>query len=98
MVDTRSQVPESERARRAMIDSQLRTSGVNAPFVLERMRAVAREDHLPASMHGVAYSDRAIALAEGGFLAAPLFCIQLCLGLLLGYVKIWLVRNPRCIV
>ena len=38
-----------EAARRAMIDSQLRTSGVNAEFVLRRMAAVAREQFVPAS-------------------------------------------------
>lgn len=63
---------DSATARRAMIDSQLRTSGVNAPFVLERMRAVPREDHVPAAARGVAYSDRAIPLGEGKWLAAPL--------------------------
>ena len=31
-------------ARRAMIDSQLRTSGVNDPAVLEAFARVARED------------------------------------------------------
>lgn len=60
-------------ARRAMIDSQLRTSGVNAPFVLKRMAEVARDDFVPASSKSVAYMDRAIALGEGGWIAAPLF-------------------------
>ena len=60
-------------ARRAMIDSQLRTSGVNAPFVLKRMAAVAREDHVPANWRANAYIDRAIALEGGGHIAAPLF-------------------------
>ena len=41
-------------ARKAMIDSQLRTSGVNEPFVLERMAAVAREDFVPAAAPAVA--------------------------------------------
>lgn len=58
-------------ARRAMIDSQLRTSGVNAEWVLRRMDAVAREDFVPASARGFAYIDRAIALGNGRFLAAP---------------------------
>jgi len=58
-------------ARRAMIDSQLRTSGVNADFVLRRMAAVAREDFVPESARGFAYIDRAIALGEGRYLAAP---------------------------
>jgi protein-L-isoaspartate(D-aspartate) O-methyltransferase len=56
-----------------MIDSQLRTSGVNDLFVLERMNAVPREDHVPESARGVAYMDRAIAFDEGGHIAAPVF-------------------------
>ena len=60
-----------QAARRAMIDSQLRTSGVNADFVLRRMGAVAREDFVPESARGFAYIDRAIALGGGRHLAAP---------------------------
>ena len=59
-------------ARKAMIDSQLRTSGVNADFVLSRMGTVAREDFVPPGSHGVAYVDRAIPLGNGRMLAAPL--------------------------
>lgn len=59
-------------ARKAMIDSQLRTSGVNAPFVLARMGAVAREDYVPESARAIAYMDRAIPLGAGQFLSAPL--------------------------
>jgi protein-L-isoaspartate(D-aspartate) O-methyltransferase len=54
-----------------MIDSQLRTSGVNAEWVLRRMDAVAREDFVPATARGHAYIDRAIALGNGRYLAAP---------------------------
>ena len=54
-----------------MIDSQLRTSGVNAEWVLRRMGAVAREQFVPASAKGFAYIDRAIALGGGRYLAAP---------------------------
>jgi protein-L-isoaspartate(D-aspartate) O-methyltransferase len=60
-----------ETARRAMIDSQLRTSGVNAEWVLRRMSAVAREQFVPESARGFAYIDRAIALGGGRYLAAP---------------------------
>lgn len=60
-------------ARRAMVDSQLRTSGVNARFVLERMLTVPREDFVPATARGTAYMDRAIRLENGGFLPAPVF-------------------------
>jgi protein-L-isoaspartate(D-aspartate) O-methyltransferase len=59
-------------ARKAMIDSQLRTSGVTAPDVIARMAAVAREDFVPPGARGIAYIDRAIALGEGRWLAAPL--------------------------
>ena len=58
-------------ARRAMIDSQLRTSGVTTPRVVRAMEAVPREDYLPADKRGHAYIDRAIPLADGGALAAP---------------------------
>ena len=39
--------PDYAAARKAMIDSQLRTSGVNETFVLDRMKAVPREDFVP---------------------------------------------------
>ncbi len=60
-----------DAARRAMIDSQLRTSGVNAEWVLRRMDAVAREEFVPPNARGFAYIDRAIALGNGRYLAAP---------------------------
>lgn len=59
-------------ARRAMIDSQLRTSGVNEPWVLAAMANVAREQFVPPAMRDAAYIDRAIPLADGRQLASPL--------------------------
>lgn len=67
------ELDNSMKARRAMIDSQLRTSGVNSEAVLARMLAVPREDHVPAAARGTAYIDRAIALENGRRIAAPLF-------------------------
>lgn len=64
---------EFETARRAMIDSQLRTSGVNDDIVLARMAAVPREDFVPTGTRGVAYIDRALPLDNGRRIAAPLF-------------------------
>jgi protein-L-isoaspartate(D-aspartate) O-methyltransferase len=58
-------------ARRAMIDGQLRTSGVNAEPVLQRMAEVERERFVPEAARGFAYIDRAIALGDGRQLAAP---------------------------
>jgi protein-L-isoaspartate(D-aspartate) O-methyltransferase len=55
-----------------MIDSQLRTSGVNEPWVLAAMARVPREDFVPEGAKAAAYIDRAVPLGEGRFLAAPL--------------------------
>jgi protein-L-isoaspartate(D-aspartate) O-methyltransferase len=66
-------LPDTTRARRAMIDSQLRTSGVNEEYVLARMLAVPREDFLPQDKAALAYIDRAVSLGADGHLAAPLF-------------------------
>lgn len=66
-------LPDFAIARRAMIDSQLRTSGVNEEYVLARMLSVPREDFLPADKAALAYIDRAVTLGAGQALAAPLF-------------------------
>lgn len=63
---------DNSAARRAMIDSQLRVSGVNNERVLAAINTVAREDHIPAAARGHAYIDRAIALGNGQALPAPL--------------------------
>lgn len=63
---------ESSKARKAMIDSQLRTSGVNEEFALARMLAVPREDFLPQDKAPLAYIDRSVRI-DGGALASPLF-------------------------
>jgi protein-L-isoaspartate(D-aspartate) O-methyltransferase len=72
IVEEHSVARELAAARKAMIDSQLRTSGVTAPFVLERMGTVPREDFVPEAARAHAYVDRAIPLGNGRYLAAPL--------------------------
>lgn len=64
---------EAGTARRAMIESQLRTSGVNEPWVLSAIAAVAREDFIPADHRAHAYIDRAIPLGNGRFATPPLY-------------------------
>ena len=59
-------------ARRAMIDSQLRPSGVNDPVVLAAFARVRRETFVPAGAQGVAYMDRSVPLGGGKVLAPPL--------------------------
>ncbi|WP_394730273.1 protein-L-isoaspartate O-methyltransferase [Altererythrobacter sp. GH1-8] len=54
-----------------MIDSQLRTSGINDPWVLARMAAVPREDFVPDAQRDFAYMDRAVPVGDGEYLAAP---------------------------
>ena len=51
--------------RRAMVDGQLRTSGVTTPWVLAAMGALAREDFAPGALRSAAYMDRALPLAGG---------------------------------
>ncbi|WP_234035656.1 protein-L-isoaspartate O-methyltransferase family protein [Erythrobacter insulae] len=65
--------PETAAARRAMIDSQLRTSGVNEQYALARMMAVPREKFLPEDKASLAYIDRSISLGGGAHLGSPLF-------------------------
>ncbi|XUU61412.1 protein-L-isoaspartate O-methyltransferase family protein [Erythrobacter sp. HA6-11] len=59
-------------ARKAMIDSQLRTSGINDPWVLARMAAVPREKFVPEAQRDIAYMDRAVPVGDGAYLASPL--------------------------
>ena len=47
MIATAQKTTDFAAARRHMIESQLRTSGVNDSWVLERMAAVPREDFVP---------------------------------------------------
>ena len=61
-----------DAARRAMIDSQLRPSGVNDPAVLAAFNRVRREDFVPAAARGVAYMDRSVPLGGGKVLAPAL--------------------------
>ena len=61
-----------DTARRAMVDSQLRPSGVNDAAVLAAFNRVRREDFVPAAARGVAYMDRAVPLGGGRLLAPPL--------------------------
>lgn len=63
----------TQTARKAMIDSQLRTSGVNEEFVLGRMNCVLREAFLPEDKASLAYIDRSVSIGPDSHLASPLF-------------------------
>ena len=72
MIETAQKATDFRAARRHMIESQLRTSGVNDGYVLDRMAAVPREDYVPEASRASAYVDRTIPLGPDAFLAPPL--------------------------
>ena len=63
-------LPQSEAMRRNMVDSQLRPSGVNAPWVLAAMLEIPRETYVPGDQ-SAAYMDRAVPLGGGRWLNPP---------------------------
>ncbi len=64
--------PDFATMRRAMIDSQLRTSGVSVPWIIAAMGRVPREKFVPAARAATAYMDRAVPLGNGHVLNPPL--------------------------
>jgi protein-L-isoaspartate(D-aspartate) O-methyltransferase len=72
MTITAERTDSSAAARRAMIDSQLRVSGVTDDFIVAAMGSLAREQFLPDEAKACAYIDRAIPLANGQSMPAPL--------------------------
>lgn len=62
---------DSQAARRAMIDSQLRPEAVTDAAVLAAMAAVPREDFVAPEARAFAYVDRPIALGDGRSMMPP---------------------------
>lgn len=60
-----------ERARKAMVDNQLRTSNVTDRRVLAAMLTVPREAYVPDDRQALAYIDEAHDLGHGRALPAP---------------------------
>lgn len=60
-----------EAMRRAMVESQLRTTGVSDPRVVAAMAAVPRERFVPADKRAIAYIDRPVPLGGGRELNLP---------------------------
>ena len=61
-----------EHMRKAMIASQLRTTGVNDPAVLAAIGEVAREHFVPAERVALAYADLVVPLKDGRDLNSPM--------------------------
>ncbi len=72
-----------EARREAMIDSQLRPTGVNDAAVLAAFRAVDRARFVPPAAAALAYADAAIHLAPGRTMLEPMV-----LGLLLTHARV----------
>lgn len=51
-----------DNMRQAMVDGQLRTSGVTTPWVLAAMGDLPREDFVPDALRTTAYMDRALPM------------------------------------
>lgn len=61
-----------EHMRRAMVASQLRTTGTNDPRVLAAMGEVPRERFVPASRASLAYADALVPLKPGRDFNSPM--------------------------
>jgi len=61
-----------EPMRRAMVASQLRTTGVNDPRVVAAMGEIARERFVPAERSALAYADALVPLGRGRALNPPM--------------------------
>ena len=60
------------QARTHMMDSQILTSGVISPAVVDAFQTVPREIFIPEQYQGVAYQDEDIEIAEGRYLMEPM--------------------------
>lgn len=60
------------KARKAMIDSQLRPNAVEDKWILLAMAEIAREDYVPADFRNLAYMDRSVPLGNGRYLPPAL--------------------------
>src|SRR5205807_4553536 len=61
-----------ERARRHMVDGQVRTAGVTDPAVIEAMLAVPREEFVGAANRAIAYLDLQLEVAPRRRLVTPM--------------------------
>ena len=66
------QTVQSSNMRRHMVDSQLRTSGVSQPWIIQAMLELQRESFVPAERAAIAYRDRPVDIGAGRMLNPPL--------------------------
>lgn len=61
-----------EKAREAMVVSQLQPAGITSERVLEAYRTTPRENYLPEGLKAVCYLDESLRLDNGGVMLEPL--------------------------
>jgi len=61
----------AEHERERMVAKQIEARGVADPFVLDAMRAVPREDFVPAEERHVAYEDGPLPIGHGQTISQP---------------------------
>lgn len=64
--------PDFNCIRRAMVDSQLRTSGVTEAWILAAMGAAPRESYVPSESAATCYNDRPVPLGNARAVNPPL--------------------------
>ncbi|MBT3275465.1 MAG: protein-L-isoaspartate(D-aspartate) O-methyltransferase [Spirochaetales bacterium] len=62
---------ELTEARSAMVETQIRTRGIDDPRVLEAMRRVPRHLFMPEDMQRRAYEDHPVPIGEGQTISQP---------------------------
>jgi len=67
MTATREAISERDR----MVAGQIAARGVEDPLVLDAMRAVPREDFVPADLAGYAYEDGPLPIGHGQTISQP---------------------------
>ena len=67
------------RARRNMVDGQLRPNRVTNPRLLEVIGELPRERFLPDTLRTIAYADDDVPLGNGRVLMEPMVLARLCL-------------------
>jgi protein-L-isoaspartate(D-aspartate) O-methyltransferase len=68
---TLSDLPESQKARQAMVERQIRARGISDPRVLHAMNTVPRHFFVPPKMRSQAYADHPLPIGEGQTISQP---------------------------
>lgn len=66
-----SSAQDWEKARRAMVDTQIASRGIRDPRVLAIMREVPRHLFVPADVRGQSYNDYPLPIGEGQTISQP---------------------------